>query len=374
MQTLRAPALTGTKVQSSRRVDSERITELAVAMEARLNAAIARISDLNGQTKIISVNAKMEAARAGGNAGAAFGVVAQSIQQVSAETARVAQHLATDSRSVCTELREVNTELATRVKGERLSDLALMNIDVIDRNLYERSCDCRWWATDRSVVDVLADPTPESAGYCSMRLGQILDSYTVYFDIVVSDLTGRVIANGRPEHFASAGSRQNSAGWFTSAMSKASGTEFGFESVHRSELVNGERVLAYSCTVREQGDVNGRVLGVLAVLFRWDALAQTIVRNTPLTDREKELTRVCIVDSHRRILADTAECFLEVLPLTGVGPLLLGARNYAVIDGEADGAVIGHARAPGFETYSTGWHSLIIQRSSAKAAMNLPAV
>ena len=29
----------------------------------------------------------------------------------------------------------------------------LTNIDLIDRNLYERSCDVRWWATDSSVVD-----------------------------------------------------------------------------------------------------------------------------------------------------------------------------------------------------------------------------
>ena len=39
-------------------------------------------------------------------------------------------------------------------------DLAVSDMD---RNLYERSCDVRWWATDAAVVDAIASsdyPTP----------------------------------------------------------------------------------------------------------------------------------------------------------------------------------------------------------------------
>ena len=35
-------------------------------------------------------------------------------------------------------------------------DLALNAIEFIDRNLYERTCDVRWWATDSAVVDCVA--------------------------------------------------------------------------------------------------------------------------------------------------------------------------------------------------------------------------
>lgn len=348
--------------KSVRRVDADRITELALEMEARLDAAIERISSLNGETKIISLNAKMEAARAGGSVGAAFSVVAHSMQNVATQTALVAAHLEKESRSACTELREVNTELSTRVKGERLSDLALMNIDVIDRNLYERSCDCRWWATDQSVVEMLRSPRPQSIAHCSRRLEQILDSYTVYFDIVVTDLAGYVIANGRSQEFPSRGANQIDSAWFQSAMKLRSGAEFAFESVHKSSLVKGERVLAYSCTVREDGDVNGRVLGVLSVLFRWDALGQTIVKKTPLSSAESERTRVCIIEPSGRLLADTEERLLEMLPLTNMEELLRGAKNYVVITEPQGTFVIGHALAPGFETYTTRWHSLVIQR------------
>ena len=41
-------------------------------------------------------------------------------------------------------------------RGQRLTDLAHHMIEIIDRNLYERSCDVRWWATDAALV-VLQD-------------------------------------------------------------------------------------------------------------------------------------------------------------------------------------------------------------------------
>lgn len=355
-------ALASPPVTTTARATADRITDLAVLLEQRLDSAISSITDLNDETKMLSLNARMEAARAGGHAGAAFGVVAIAIRTVSDQMVRVAQKLAEEARVSCTELRQVNNELATRVKGERLSDLALMNIDVIDRNLYERSCDCRWWATDASVVGLLTDPTPDQKRFCSERLGQILDSYTVYFDIVVADLNGNVVANGRPKLHPSTGKNYGNAPWFTQALATRDGTEFGFQSVHTTPLANGERVLVYSCTVRENGHVHGRPLGVLAVVFRWDALGQTIVQKTPLSDAERSLTRVCIIEPDGTLLADSEQRFLSRLDLTEFRELLLGDKNHRTIDQRSERVFVGHAAAPGFETYTTGWHSLIIQR------------
>lgn len=42
-----------------------------------------------------------------------------------------------------------------------MTDLALNVVDLIDRNLYERSCDVRWWATDSAVVQALESATPK---------------------------------------------------------------------------------------------------------------------------------------------------------------------------------------------------------------------
>ncbi|MFX8039875.1 hypothetical protein ABTK61_19190, partial [Acinetobacter baumannii] len=73
--------------------------------------------------------------------------------------------------------------MSQRSRGERMMDLSLNAIELIDRNLYERTCDVRWWATDSAVVDCAAAPEPAAVTYASERLGVILGAYTVYLDL-----------------------------------------------------------------------------------------------------------------------------------------------------------------------------------------------
>jgi hypothetical protein len=341
-----------------------RITQLAADLDDRLSQAIDRIGNLNSETKFIAINAKMEAMRAGGLAGRAFGVVAQAIQKVSKQTADVATTLAEETHQTVVELRQINESLATTVLGDRFANLALVNIDLIDRNLYERTCDVRWWATDSSVVEACASPTQSSLKHVTQRLGQILDAYTVYFDIVLCDLEGRVIANGRPQLFSSAGSCHADKEWFRSALACGSGDQFGFRGMNTSSLVNNQRCLVYSASVRQEGQLRGKPTGVLGVIFRWDALAQTIVERTPLNADEKANARVLIIEPRGRILADTDRCFGESFDIAELAQLMSSPRSFAVLDRSDGRTVIGHARSPGYETYATGWHSLVISRMS----------
>lgn len=342
---------------------ARRVSDLAMDLEQRMAESVNRISELNSETRIVALNARLEAARLGGSHGGAFDVVAKAIQNISLKTAQVAEHLMAEFRVVLSEMRDLNEELATRARGDRLSDVALANIDIIDRNLYERSCDVRWWATDQSVVDALDNPTPQTLSHCTSRLGQILDSYTVYFDIIVVDVNGRVLANGRPNQYRVVGDSQADQTWFNDALLTQNGTEFVQSSVHSSSLCRGDRTIIYACTVRSGGRAHGEPLGVLAVVFRWDALAQVIVERTPLTKQEWEHSRACIVNSHGMILADSANEFGARLTLDCLPDVLRSNRGYRMQP--VDGAMhcIGHAKSPGFETYQTGWHSLVIQNS-----------
>ncbi len=134
-------------------------------------------------------------------------------------------------------------------------------------------------------------------------MGVILNAYTVYLDLVLCDLQGRVIANGRPNQYRSIGTSVLNQTWYQSAIKTKSGEEFGFEGVHSSPLVNGNRILAYSCAVRRAGQASEQPIGVLGILFNWDALAQVIVRNCPLDPIQKATAQVWIADQDGRVLA-----------------------------------------------------------------------
>jgi len=109
--------------------------------------------------------------------------------------------------------------MSEKSRGERIVDLSLNAIELIDRNLYERTCDVRWWATDFAVVDCAAAPTAASAKYASERLGVILGAYTVYLDLWLCDLDGKVIANGGADRFRVVGQEVSATKWFRKARS-----------------------------------------------------------------------------------------------------------------------------------------------------------
>lgn len=346
-------------------VDSPlRIAELAEELAQNMANAVKQIKDVNGRTRLLSFNAQIEAARAGGTTGAAFGVVAQSIQQLSGQTAAVAEGLTCETQASIAELTRISQSLSSEVQGERLVGLAHTAIDLIDRNLFERTCDVRWWATDSSLFQALKNPTEDSLLHASERMGVILSAYTVYHDLVLADLSGEVVANGKPQLFRSVGASVSPSDWFRSALETSSGDEYGFEGMHACSLVSGKRSLVYSCVVREGGRVNGRPLGVLGIVFNWDGLAQAIVEEAPLLAQERLTTRIVIVDPAGRVLASTGPELGETTPgrisidrIAGFG----SGRGVCQVELRGDTHRVAYATSPGYETYRTGWSALVLQ-------------
>ena len=358
--TLRALSTSGGGQPVSDLATPEHIAQLTQQLSTLLTDTVEHIAGLNREARILALNAEIESARAG-DAGVAFGVVAKAMSQLSEKTGDSAKELARGSRGLIREMQQVTDVLQTKMRGERLSDMALTNIDLVDRNLYERSCDVRWWATDGSVVTALATPTEENRRFASKRLGVILNAYTVYFDLVLCDIEGRVVANGRPAKHAVAGMRQEQTAWFQSAVKTESGDEFGFQSVHRSPLVNHERALVYSCAVREGGESRGKILGVLGIVFNWDALGQTILDRIPLAPREKQRAIACFLDGEGNVLADyPAGALRDSFDNALFQGLRQGQKSYGVHHFGGREYVAGFAMSPGVETYATGWASLVM--------------
>ena len=124
----------------------------------------------------------------------------------------------------------------------------------------------------------------------------------------------------------------------------------------REHLPGACLILFYSCGVRENG-------GVLGIIFNWEALGQSGVNRTLISDAEKAHTRIRIVDAQGLVLADTAgQIGRETLQLVDQRSIFELKKGHVVTDYHGQKTLIAHAFSPGFETYATGWHSLIIQR------------
>lgn len=334
------------------------VVKMVEQISLTLDSAIGEIYSVNSKTKLLSLNARIEAARSG-EAGAAFSVVAEEMQTLSAQTQVIAAGMSSRTREETAVLMGL---IDSTIRGTRLRDLALVNIDLIDRNLYERTCDVRWWATDGSLVDALQNATAEDHAFASRRMGVILSAYTVYHDLVLCDPNGRVIANGRPDLFNSQGSNESDAPWFRQAMATRNGDEYGFQTAHRSKLVCGEEVLVYSAAVRQGGESSGAVIGALGILFNWPGLASPILSNIPVLESEQKDTEGYIIDREGVILAARSGDRLgERLTLGDLDRVFDNEKGFYIADSNEGRLCVGHAKAPSFETYSTGWYSIVTQ-------------
>jgi hypothetical protein len=337
----------------------ERVLELADAVGAVAAAKTRAIRDITGQTRILALNATIEAARAG-NAGKGFAVVASEVKAVSQVVERLATEMQTELAAALDTLRAVGARMAEEVRGQRLVDLSLHAIETIDRNLYERTCDVRWWATDSAVVDAAADPTEAALALAEKRLGVILGAYTVYLDLWLCSIDGRVIAHGRPERYPGVrGLDVSREAWFTSAMQSASGDDYAVADVARVPALAGAACATYAAAVREGGEARGKPVGVLGIHFDWAPQAQAVIDGVRLSPAEAARSRVLLLDAHGRVLAasDGRGVLEERVSLNMTPGQMRGCRQ------EADGTVVAFHRTPGYETYrGLGWCGAILQR------------
>ncbi|MDR3462086.1 MAG: methyl-accepting chemotaxis protein [Beijerinckiaceae bacterium] len=336
----------------------DRIFELSAKLSTRAGESIGEITSVNRMAKMLAMNAMVVAARAG-EAGKGFGIVAEEFKKLATEIDLAAASLESQVRTDLEELTGISGAILERMRHQRLIDLALNAIEIIDRNLYERTCDARWWATDSAVVDCLANPEAESAQHATRRLKVILDSYTVYLDLWICDTDGRVVANGRPDRYPKVpGTSVAKVPWFEDALKLRSGEDFTVGDIDASEALLGAPVATYATAIREKGLVRGKVIGVLGIHFDWRPQAQAVVEGVRLTDEERGRSRVMILDQNHRILAasDSTGALNEVVSLQSTGS---GSGSYS------DGAnTIGFALTPGYETYKgLGWYGCIIQRN-----------
>lgn len=333
----------------------ERVVQLADEVSSLTRARLKEVSGVASSTKILAINASIEAARAG-EAGAGFAIVAREVGTVADTVRSLSTELDEQLAPLVEELSSLGASLVEQVRGTRLADLALNAVELIDRNLYERSCDVRWWATDSALVEAcVAGAGTDEARHASRRLGVILSSYTVYLDLWVADRDGRVIAHGRPGRFGAVlGADVSREPWFARAMATGSGADYVVDDVSTNHLLGGATVATYATAIRAGGEEDGEVLGALGIFFDFAPQAHDIVAGVRVDD-----ARALLVDADHRVLAssDGLGLLTERIDLAPAGSTKVGSFT------RRDGEVVGFARTPGYETYEgLGWYGVIVQR------------
>jgi hypothetical protein len=146
------------------------------------------------------------------------------------------------------------------IQGEAQA-AAARAVNLLDRNLYERACDCRWWAQ----APTLRSMAPQAS---ARVLADINALYTVYTDILLFDARGRIVAASAD---ASVVGTTLDAG-FVARTLKCPDNGYAVSPFEVTALYGGRPTYLYGAPLRQDGRADGAALGGVALVF--DALPQ----------------------------------------------------------------------------------------------------
>ncbi|MDY3204689.1 MAG: chemotaxis protein CheW [Arcobacter sp.] len=190
--------------------------------------------------------------------------------------------------------------------------LSSLTIDIMDRNLYERANDCRWWALNSYFREALDDSfdLKNKKDEITSILKYINDLYTVYTNLIIFDKDGRIIAvsNEKEDHLVGKILTQD---WVEKTLMLRDTSKYTVSKFEKTNLYNNESTYIYSSAIRSLKDEKV-ITGGIAVVFDstpqfYAMLDETLPKNT---DGEKiPGIFTLFTDKNKQIISSTNDKF-----------------------------------------------------------------
>jgi chemotaxis signal transduction protein len=148
-----------------------------------------------------------------------------------------------------------------------------LGIDILDRNLYERANDCRWWALDRTLQQAALQPDAHHCQQAAAVLAHINSLYTVYSQMLLLDANGRVLAASQstPEEAVQ-------TDWLAATMKLRGDQAYARSGFMASPLYGGRPTYVYAAPVAGQG-VGSANAGCVAIVFDSEPQLHAMLRD-----------------------------------------------------------------------------------------------
>jgi chemotaxis signal transduction protein len=197
------------------------------------------------------------------------------------------------------------TAVSVILQNARFS--AALAVDIMDRNLYERANDCRWWSLISSFRERLSKP--QLADEDRRSIGSILNYinrlYTVYDTLLVYNREGDVIAVSNAAHQSLIGKRLN-ASWIQGTRALKSAQEYVVSSFEPSPLYRNKPTYIYAAAIHAPNTSN--IVGGIAAVFDSEPQFLAMLEDAlPRNDHGQPLpgSFTLFVDSGLRVISST---------------------------------------------------------------------
>jgi chemotaxis signal transduction protein len=231
---------------------------------------------------------------------------------------------------------------------------ALLAVDIMDRNLYERANDCRWWALSEEFADLLQTLEAGPSEVALQRAGEILahlnSLYTVYRRVALFDRQGRILAVSRDPQTLATGASIPVA-LLQSTLALQSSQAYTVSAMLPHALADGAATYLYCAPIRQATDQ--RPLGGIALAFNChDELQAMLQDSLPLGAAAIGL----LVDREGRVLSSThAELAVGTVPefLDALQGLATDAAAAPLCQWQGRSYLLGQAQSKGYREFKT---------------------
>lgn len=203
-------------------------------------------------------------------------------------------------------LSNLNQTIISSILNESkfLSSLA---IDIMDRNLYERANDCRWWALTSYFREAFDDTNSLNSKKSEITsiLKYINDLYTVYTNLLIFDENGKVIAvsNQNEEHLVG---KILTDDWVDKTFTLSDTSKYCVSKFEKTSLYNNKSTYIYSAGIRSLKDSN-IIKGGIAVVFDSTPQFNEMLEDTLPKNNASQLNDVFAIfaDRNKKIISST---------------------------------------------------------------------
>ena len=206
-------------------------------------------------------------------------------------------------------------ELHQTVISSILNDvkfLSFLAVDIMDRNLYERANDCRWWALSPVFRSIMGKTTisPNDQSALTDTLKYINDLYTVYTNLFVYDTRGKILAVSNAAENDLVGQTLDEK-WVKDTLLLRDTQHYAVSPFESTPLYENRHTYIYNACIRSDND-SGRVVGGIGIVFDSEPEFAEILNDTLPKSDNKQSKDGCFglfVDSNRRIVSSTSDAF-----------------------------------------------------------------
>lgn len=183
-----------------------------------------------------------------------------------------------------------------------VSFLASLCIDIMDRNLYERSDDCRWWALDSTFKKILSkkDITEKDLEQLTAVLSYINNLYTVYSNLFLFDKTGKIIAVSNPTRSRDIG-KVLDADYIRNILGNRNEEKYFVSPFAATDLYDSKYTYVYGASITDTN--NGSTVGGIGIVFDSEFQFRTMLDDNI---QDKEDTFAVFVDRQGNIISSTS--------------------------------------------------------------------